>query len=582
METSRRASRHTVRRAAAILAVAAVLLLAIGLPMRETSAASPAPAVGARGMVVSPEPRATQIGIDVLRRGGNAIDATVAVAFALGVTYPRAGNLGGGGFLLYRAPGATYAAIDFRETAPAALSPASFVGADGKIDPTKSVAGGLAMGIPGSVAGLADAHARWGRRPWAELLAPAIALADEGVEVTRSEAKAFADEGATLADDPAARAIFTRDGKPLAAGDRLVQKDLAKTLRAIAAGGAKAFYQGPIAEAIAAASRATGGVMTKDDLAGYATVSREPLIGNYRGHRIATFPLSSSGGIVLLQTLAMLERFDMTASGAGSSLTLHRIAEAERRAFADRSRFLGDPAFVKVPVAGLLDPAYLARRGSSIKDDHTTPSAKILPGSPAVTEGTQTLHFSIADAEGRAVALTTTLNSAFGCGIVAPGTGVLLNNEIDDFSLGKGIVNQFNLVGEAANAVAGGKRPLSSMTPTIVEASPVAARPLLVVGSPGGPTIISSVLETILHVVDDGFTLQEAVDAPRVHHQWQPDLLYVEERSLPDDVTAALRARGHLLKAREPIGDVCAIGTDAQGRYTGAADPRGAGSALGD
>jgi gamma-glutamyltranspeptidase/glutathione hydrolase len=563
---------------------ALALAFAIALP---ASAASRRPSVAPRGMVVAPERDAAAVGLEVLRRGGNAVDAAVATAFALAVTYPRAGNLGGGGFLLYRDPQGAYAALDFRETAPEALTPASFLGADGRIDPRKSLDGGLAVGVPGSVAGLVYAHEHWGTRPWSELLAPAIHMAEEGVTVSERAAATYAEENKRLAADPPARAIFTRDGAPLREGDRLVQKDLAGTLRAIADRGRSGFYDGPVAAGIVRAVAAGGGVMSLEDLSRYRAVIRAPVSGTYRGRTVVSFPPPSSGGIVLLQALAMLERFDLAASGSGSSLTLHRIAEAERRAFADRSVFLGDPDAVRIPVTGLLDRGYLRARADSIRDDRATPSTAIRAGSPPAREGTSTLHLSIADAAGGAVALTTTLNSWYGAAIVAPGTGVLLNNEIDDFALSPGLPNQFGLVGGEANAVAGGKRPLSSMCPTIVEADPKGPRPLLVLGSPGGPTIISSILETILHVVDDGMTLQEAVDAPRIHHQWMPDEIRFERGALPADVAARLRALGHKLTERDRlghvsmIGNVCAIGIDGLGRWTGAPDPRDEAVALG-
>lgn len=558
--------------------VAVALAAAAAVPIAR--AASPPPVVAPRGLVVAPERRAAEIGREVLRRGGNAVDAAVATAFALAVTYPRAGNLGGGGFLLYRAPDGSHHAVDFRETAPAATSLDLYRSPDGRLDPMRIREGGASVGVPGSVAGLAEAHRLWGTRPWAELLAPAIALARNGAVVSRRSATVYAQENARLARDPAARAIFTKGGKPLAPGDRLVQRDLAATLGAIADRGAEAFYRGPVARAIADTVRAYGGVMTADDLAAYRAIERAPVSGRYRGYRVYGFPPPSSGGVVLLEILGMLERFDMKASGPGSSLTLHRIAEAERRAFADRSRFFGDPDFVAVPVTGLLDPAYLAARAATIRDDRATPSSEVGPGSPRASEGTNTLHLSVADARGGAVALTTTLNSWFGAALVASGTGVLLNNELDDFSLDTGVPNQFGLVGGAANAPAGGKRPLSSMCPTIVEDVPPGPRPRLVLGSPGGPRIISAVLETVLHVVDDGMTLQEAVDARRIHHQWIPDAIDVEPY-LPADVAAALRSRGHTLREVPPFGNVEAIGLDAKGRYRGAADPRDEGVALG-
>jgi gamma-glutamyltranspeptidase/glutathione hydrolase len=531
-------------------------------------------------MVVAPEREAAGVGLAVLERGGNAVDAAVAVAFALAATYPRAGNLGGGGFLLYRVPDGSFQALDFRETAPRALTAAAFLDPSGKVDPARSREGGLAVAVPGSVAGLAFAQARWGVRPWPELLAPAIRLAEEGVTVTATSAEIYAEESSRLASDPAARAIFTHDGAPLREGDRLVQKDLARTLRAIADGGPRAFYEGETARAIVAAVRAKGGVMTADDLARYRVLLRTPLEGRYRGRRVVTFPLPSSGGIVLLQTLGMLERYDLAASGAGSSLTYHRIAECLRRSFADRSRYLGDPEFVKVPWKRLLDPRYIAKRAESIRDDRATPSGDLGPGSPE-SEGSNTLHISIADARGGAASLTTTLNSWFGAAIVAPGTGVVLNNEVDDFSLAPGVPNQFGLVGEDANAPAGGKRPLSSMCPTIVEDIPAGPRPRLVVGSPGGPRIITAVLQTILNVVDHGMTAQEAVDAPRIHDQWSPDRIDTDPGGIPADVIDALRSRGHVVGTKRFTWNVAVVGLDAAGRYTGAADPRGEGVAVG-
>ena len=321
--------------------------------------------------------------------------------------------------------------------------------------------------------------------------------------------------------------------------------------------------------------------MTKEDLQRYRAVLRSPVAGTYRGRRIVAFPPPSSGGVVLLQALSMLERFDLAASGCGSALTLHRIAEAERRAFADRSVYLGDPDLVRIPVSSLLDRAYLTKRAATIRDDRATPSKDVGPGNPGQGERGNTLHLSIADARGGAVSLTTTLNSWFGAAMVAPGTGVLLNNEIDDFVIVKGQANQFGLIGGDANAVAGDKRPLSSMCPTIVESVPAGSRPLLVLGSPGGPTIISAVLQTIVHVIDDGMSLQEAVDAPRIHHQWLPDEIAHERGAFPPEVASGLRARGHTLKERAPIGNVCAIGVDAEGRWTGAPDPRDEAVAVG-
>ena len=564
-----------------IAATAALALLAALTAGPGVEAASRRPVTAARGMIVAPEREAAAVGLAVLQGGGNAIDAAIATAFALAVTYPRAGNLGGGGFLIYRRPDGSHAALDFRETAPAALKAAMFLDARGRADPAKSLEGGLSIGVPGSVAGLAAAHERWGTRPWAELIGPAIRMAEDGVVISALTAEILAEENPRLAKDPAARAIFTKDGAALVEGDRLVQKDLGKTLRAIAASGASAFYAGPTADALVKGVSDAGGVMTRADLAAYRAVMRTPLVGSYRGRTIVTFPPPSSGGIVLLEALAMLERFDLAGSGAGSALTLHRIAEAERRAFADRNVYLGDPDVVKVPVAALLDRDRANERAATIRDDRATPSARVKPAALPGHEGMNTLHLSIGDARGGAVALTTTINSWYGAAIVAPGTGVLLNNEIDDFALGGGVVNQYGLAGSDANAVAGGKRPLSSMSPTFVEAKTPGARPLMILGARGGPRIISSVLQTILHVVDDGMTIQEAVDAPRIHHQWIPDAIAHERRAFPPDVASGLVKRGHKLTDLDPIGSVGAIGLDEKGRWTGAADPRDESVAVG-
>jgi gamma-glutamyltranspeptidase/glutathione hydrolase len=543
-------------------------------------AASPPAVRGASGCVVTPEPQATSIGLRVLKDGGNAVDAAVAVAAALAVTYPRAGNLGGGGFLLYRSEKGEITALDHRETAPAALKPEMFLDEEGRPVPGRSLRGGLAVGVPGSVAGLAEAHRRWGSRPWSSLLAPAIRLASEGFPISAPTARSLERRTEDLAVDRAARAIFTREGEPLAAGDLLVQKDLAETLRRIASGGPDAFYRGAVAEALVRSVRASGGVLSMEDLASYRPMDRNPLVGSYRNHRVICFPPPGSGGVVLLQILGMLERYDLSASGPGSSLTVHRMVEAERRAYADRARWLGDPDFFDVPVRQLLSPAYLKERSSGIADDRATPSKQIRAWQPVVPESPQTLHFSIADRRGGVVSMTTTLNSSYGAAMVAEGTGILLNNEIDDFALAPGVPNQFGLLGGAANAVEGGKRPLSSMTPTIVEGPGEKDGPVLVLGSPGGATIITSVLQVLVNVIDHRIPLQEAVNAPRFHHQWFPDSVQHEVRAFPADVVRALEVRGHTLEAREfPLGNVAAIGRSCDGAWLGAADPRGEGTA---
>jgi gamma-glutamyltranspeptidase/glutathione hydrolase len=553
---------------------AIALLLAAVLAVPQAGAASRPALRGPRGIVVSPERHATDVGVEVLRSGGNAVDAAVAVAVALAVTYPRAGNLTGGGFLLYREPGGRVHALDFREVAPRRLTAAMLLDAAGKPDPAKTRGSGLAVAVPATVHGLAEAQARWGTRPLAAVVRPAIPLAERGIPLSPGEAAVLEEEKDKLLRDPAASAVFAPAGRPLREGERLVQRDLARTLRALSRQGPAALTSGPIAASIVESARARGGILTLEDLAGYRPVLREPLVSTYRGLKVTTFPPPSAGGIAVLQVLAMLERFDLAASGPGASLTLHRLAEAERRAFADRAFWAGDPDHVAVPTASLLDPRYLASRAATIRDDAATPSTGVQPGE---LDG-DTLHLVTADRDGGLVTLTTTLNSHYGVGIVAAGTGLLLNDEIDDFAVTPGIPNQFGLAGGAANAVAGGKRPVSSMCPTLVE-RPGAARPILALGSPSGSRIVSAVVQTILNVVDFGMELQEAVDAPRIHHQWLPDVLYHEPRGMPADVAAALRARGHTLQARTFTWFVDAVGTAGDGTWIGAADARGEGTA---
>lgn len=561
--------------------LSAITLLSLLLALPAVGASRPG-VRGQNGMVSGPERLATETGVAVLASGGNAVDAAVAVTFALAVTYPQAGALGAGGFLLYRDAEANHHALDCRETAPADLDARLFIDEDGRPIPGLSLESGLAVGVPGLVAGLAEAHGRWGSRPWAELLAPAIRLAEEGFPVYPWLAESIERAADRLMPDPDARKIFARRDGPLRAGESLVQSDLARTLRQIAQDGPSAFYEGPVAQAIVESVRQAGGVMSAGDLTAYRATVRRPIEVSYRGHRVITFPPPSGGGVTLLQVLTTLERYDLASSGPGASLTVHLIAEAERRAFADRSRWLGDPDFVDVPVAHLLDPNYLARRGATIRTDRATPSASVQPGEPLGGGPGNTLHFSVADSAGRAVAFTMTLNQWFGTGIVATGTGVLLNNEIDDFAVTPGVPNLYGLTGESSNAVAGGKRPLSSMTPTIVEAPGGGPRPLLILGSPGGAKIPTSVLQVLINVIDHGMTPQEAVDAPRFHHQWQPDKIRHEKRAFPADVTVNLIARGHALEASEgPLGNVNAIGLGPDGWWIGAADPRRGGTAAG-
>jgi len=554
------------------LAVIAALLSGSCLPSH--AAARPA-ARGEHGMVVTPDQSASAAGLEILRSGGNAIDAAVTTAFVLAVTFPKAGSIGGGGFLLYRTADGEHHALDFRERAPSRLRPELFLDGEGKPVPGSSLDGGLAVGVPGTLAGLAEMHRRWGSRPWKELLQPAIRFAERGFVLTPYMAAAIEADAEKLRRDPEARKIFFPEGRPPRAGEILVQKDLAATLKRISRQGANIFYEGPLAELLCDSVRKSGGVMEPDDLAAYEPVLREPLRGNYRGYEVVSFPPPSSGGVALLQMLGMLEPFDLRAAGPGSSLTSHLIAEAERVAFADRSRWLGDPDYFTVPVSRLLAPEYLARRAAAISPDRATSSKELSPAGPAMLEPNDTLHLSVADGEGRAVALTNTLNTSFGSGMIAGASGILLNNEIDDFALAPGVPNIYGLLGGEANAVTGGKRPLSSMTPTIVELPGGGSRPALVLGSPGGATIITSVLQVLINVIDHAMPLREAVDAPRFHHQWLPDFIRYERRAFAADVERGLAARGHSLQLSEGIiGNVNAIGLDVDGAWLGAADAR--------
>ena len=524
------------------------------------------------GMVVAQEKIAAQIGADVLKRGGNAVDAAVATGFAMAVTYPRAGNIGGGGFMVIHSQDRHEdVAIDYRETAPAATTPEIFLGADGKPDIAKSRDSALGIGVPATVAGLAVALDKYGSGKFslADLVKPAIALAKDGTDITDDLADTLPDWHRRLARWPSSTKIFSRaDGTSLREGDRLVQTDLAATLSAIAEQGPRGFYEGPVAEKLVKAIGDAGGTMTLDDLKSYQPVIRAPVRGTYRGYDIIAMPAPSSGGIVLVETLNMLEGFPMRDMKQGSASSLHVMIEAMKRAYADRARYLGDPAFVKAPIATLIGKDYAARQRASIDLDHATPWTDALSATPP-REGDNTTHFSIVDSGGNAVSNTYTLNYSYGVGLVAGGTGVLLNNELDDFTAAPGASNAFGLVGFEANLPGPGKRPLSSMSPTIVLKD---GRPVLVTGTPGGSRIISAVLQVVVNVLDYDMDVAQAVAAPRLHHQWLPDEVRVE-RGFADDTLAALRAKGH--KVIEPLGQTSAnsIAVTPNG-LLGAPDPR--------
>lgn len=534
------------------------------------------PVLAEHGMVVAQEKTAARIGADILRRGGNAIDAAVATGFAMAVTYPRAGNIGGGGFMVvHSAERRADVAIDYREIAPAATTPGIFLGPDGKPDIAKSRDSALGIGVPGTAAGLALALEKYGSGKFAlaDLLQPAIALARDGFLVTDDSADTLPDWHRRLTRWPSAAKIFSRaDGTSLREGDTLIQTDLADTLSAIATQGPRGFYEGPVAEKLVKAIGEAGGIMTLDDLKSYQPVIRPPVRGNYRGYDIVSMPQPSSGGVVLLETLNILEGFPMPDMKQGSAPSLHAMIEAMKRAYADRARYLGDPAFVSAPVATLITKEYAAKQRAGIDLDHATPWTDALSAVPP-REGSNTTHFSIVDSLGNAVSNTYTLNFSYGVGLVAEGTGVLLNNELDDFTAAPGASNAYGLVGFEANLPGPGKRPLSSMSPTIVLKD---GKPVLVTGSPGGSRIISTVLQVIVNVLDYHMDVAAAVAAPRLHHQWLPDEVRVE-RGFPDDTLAALRAKGH--RVVEPMGQTSAnsIAVTPNG-LLGAPDPRSRGA----
>jgi gamma-glutamyltranspeptidase/glutathione hydrolase len=540
-------------------------------------------ATSRHGMVASQDGYATKVGADILARGGNAVDAAVAVGFTLVATVPKAGNLGGGGFMVIHLADGKNLAIDYRESAPAAMTRDVFLDAHGNADPQKSRYSGLAVGVPGTVAGLALAHAKYGSGKFtlADLLAPAIKYAREGVPVENDLLDTLLLATPRLKQWPSTAKIFAHaDGSHFRQGELLVQKDLANSLARIARDGARGFYEGPTAERIAAAVQAAGGRMTVDDLRHYHAVERAPLTGTYRGYEIVSMPPPSSGGTHLVEMLNILEKFPLgdpsAGLGFGAPKSLHLMIEAMKLAYADRAEFLGDSDAVNVPVDRLTSKAYADTLRAGIDPDHARPSREIHPNSPAA--GGNTTHFSVVDKDGNAVANTYSLNFNYGLGLVAEGTGILLNNTLDDFSAKPGAPNAFGLVGGAANAPGPDKRPLSSMTPTIVLKD---GKPFIVTGAPGGSRIITAVLQVILNVIDFKQPLGAAVSAPRVHHQWLPDVVVVE-RTLPAETVRALEARGHTVRIGPPSGPAHSIEATADG-WIGAADGRARGAlAAGD
>jgi len=531
------------------------------------------PVTAQNGMVASQEAVATQVGVETLKQGGNAVDAAIATGFALAVTLPRAGNLGGGGFMMiHLAESGETKALDYREKAPAAARKDMFLGEDGEPDNQKSRFSGLAVGVPGTVAGFAEAFDQHGsgNLTWAQLVAPAIALAEAGIAVTPDLSASLTASATRLLKDPASKAIFYKtNGLPYLPGETLRQRDLAGTLRLIADKGPAGFYTGATAEKIARTVQEAGGGMTVEDLTGYKPVWRAPVIGSYRGHTIASMPPPSSGGVHIVEILNMIEAFPMREYGLNSADSIHVMAEAMRRAYADRSKFLGDPDYVEVPVDGLTSRVYAAELVKTIRMDAATPSEDVRPGDPYPYESNETTHFSVVDKDGNAVSNTYTLNFSYGVGLTADGTGVLLNNELDDFSAKPGVPNAYGLIGGTANAVEGGKRPLSSMSPTLVFRD---GDLYLATGSPGGSRIITTTLQIILNVIDHRMNIAEATAAPRIHNQWLPDEIRIEEGLSPDTVRL-LEERGHTITVKNAMGSTQSI-MAIDGVLAGASDPR--------
>ena len=528
------------------------------------------PVVANNGMVATEQELASRIGLDILKAGGNAVDAAVGIGFALAVALPNAGNLGGGGFMMvHDAKTGKSVALDFREVAPLKATRNMYLDDKGNVINGKSLYTHYAVGVPGTVAGMEHALKKWGTMPLDKVIAPSIALAEKGFPVSETLAKILRQEQKNMGKWPATTEIFWKDGAPLKRGDLLVQKDLAQSMRLIAQQGAKAFYEGAIAQKIAAEMAPHAGAVTLQDLREYKVAEREPVRGTYRGHEVVTMPPPSSGGTHLVQILNMLEQWPLAQWGQNSAQTLHHMAESSKLAYADRSEYLGDPDFVKIPLKGLTSKRYAESLAKTIDPNRARPAKEIKPGQPQPYESDQTTHYSVVDKAGNAVAVTYTLNTNFGSGIVAKGTGILLNNEMDDFSAKPGVANAYGLVGGDANAVAAKKRPLSSMTPTLVLKD---GKPTLVTGSPGGARIITTVLQTVVNTIDFGNNPAEAAAAPRVHHQWTPDELRVE-KGLSPDTLALLKQRGHNIEVKPSMGRTQTIQI-RNGMLYGYSDPR--------
>lgn len=536
--------------------------------------------VGRNGMVASAHPEASRVGVAILKAGGNAVDAAVAVQFALAVVYPGAGNIGGGGFMVYRDNTGQAYTLDYREKGPEKAHKDMYLDSAQNVIPRLSTTGHLASGVPGSVDGMVEAHRRFGRLTWAQVLQPAIDLAEKGVALTEREALGLnRTRSSFLSVNPDKRYFMKADTTDWHTGELLIQKDLGQTLRRIQAQGRAGFYEGETARLLAAEMQRGGGIITEADLKNYHAVWRDPLVSTYRNHRIITMPPTSSGGVALVQLLKLVEPYPLRRWGWNSDSTVQVMIEAERRVYADRAKFLGDPDFVKVPVAQLIDKNYLQTRWADFNFARATDSRNVKGGQVPGYESLETTHFSVVDKDGNAVSITTTLNGGYGSRVVVGGAGFLMNNEMDDFSIKPGAPNMYGLIGNQANAIAPGKRMLSSMTPTIVEQD---GHLYMVVGTPGGSTIITSVYQTILNVLDHGMTMQQSVNALKFHHQWLPDKTTFENGAFSTETVQKLQERGYVLEQlTNSLGRMDCILRRPDGTLEGASDPRADNTSVG-